>query len=122
MNEKILNMAKTAAQALNGKKGHDIKVIKVADKTTLADYLVICSGTSSTQIRALADECEYRLKEAGYEELHREGQPGGDWILLDFKDIIVHVFSKEARAFYDLERFWKDGEEIDMDFDVKEEN
>ena len=116
MNEKILNMAKTAAQALNGKKGHDIKVIKVADKTTLADYLVICNGTSSTQIRALADECEYRLKEAGYEELHREGQPG------DFKDIIVHVFSKEARAFYDLERFWKDGEEIDMDFDVKEEN
>ena len=80
MNEKILNMAKTAAQALNGKKGHDIKVIKVADKTTLADYLVICNGTSSTQIRALADECEYRLKEAGYEELHREGQPGGDWI------------------------------------------
>ena len=114
MNEKIFDMAKIAATALSDKKGQDIKVIKVAEKTTLADYLVICNGSSSTQIRALADECEYRLKEAGYAELHREGQPGGDWILLDFKDIIVHVFSKEARAFYDLERFWKDGEEIEV--------
>lgn len=117
----IFEMAKLAAQALADKKGQNVKVIKVEGKTSLADYLVICNGTSSTQIRALADECEYRLEKAGYEILHREGQPGGDWILLDFKDVIIHVFSKEARTFYDLERFWKDGEEIEIDFDKNEE-
>ncbi len=121
MEKNIFEMACIAAKALSDKKGQNIKVIKVAEKTTLADYLVICNGSSSTQIRALADECEYKLKEAGYSELHREGQPGGDWILLDFKDIIVHVFSKEARAFYDLERFWRDGEEIEMNFEDEEE-
>lgn len=110
----ILDMVKTAVKALDDKKAEDIRVIKIDDITSLTDYFVICTGTSTTHIKALADECEYQLEKCGVPLLHREGRESGEWILLDYKDIIVHVYNKQMREFYDLEHFWKDGTQIDI--------
>lgn len=94
-------------EILESKKGSDIEVINVADKTTLADYFVIATGNSTTQIKALADEVEYILKnEDGIVADHVEGRSGDKWILIDFKDIVVHVMHPELRADYDLESLW----------------
>ena len=104
-----------AAKALDSKKGEDIKVMDVTALTTLADYFVICTGTSSTQINALCDAVEERLeKEAEEKPLHREGHRGGTWVLLDYGCVVVHVFDNEARAFYSLERLWNDGIPLDL--------
>ena len=108
-------MAIIAAKALDAKKGKDIKVLKIDQVTTLADYFVICTGGSNTQINALCDEVEKQLTAAGEEPLHREGYRGGTWVLLDYNCIAVHVFSAEAREFYSLEHVWADGKEIDLD-------
>lgn len=102
------------AKALDSKKGFNIKVIEISDVSTLADYMVIANGTSSTQVKAMADEVEYRLYNIGYSVSHIEGHRSNSWILLDYVDIIVHVFSEEAREYYDLERLWQDGKEIDI--------
>lgn len=99
-------MAKIAAEALDAKKGLDVSVLSVGNQTVLADYFVIATGTSSTHVRALADEAEFKLKEAGYECGHIEGH--GDWKLLDYHSVIIHVFTKEAREFYKLEKLWND--------------
>lgn len=90
----IQDMVKIAVKALDSKKGVDIKVIKIDKLTTLADYFVICTGTSSTHVKALADECEYALTSAGYQPHHTEGFGSNSWILLDFKDLIVHVYDQ----------------------------
>ena len=103
-----------AAKALDAKKGRDIKVLQIDALTTLADYFVICSGGSNTQINALCDEVEKKLTEAGEEPLHREGYRGGTWVLLDYGCVAVHVFNAEAREFYSLERLWQDGVEVDL--------
>ena len=115
---------KTAVKALDSKKGKEIKVLRVGDITVLTDYFVICTGTSSTQVKALADECEYQLSRAGFEPRHREGTEGRSWSLLDYGYMIVHVYNQEAREFYNLERFWADAEEIDIQnvMDEKENN
>ena len=84
------------AKALDSKKGFNIKVIEISDVSTLADYMVIANGTSSTQVKAMADEVEYRLDNIGYSVSHIEGHRSNSWILLDYVDIIVHVFSEEA--------------------------
>ena len=97
-------IALTAAKALDDKKGQEIKVLETADLTTLADYFVICTATSTTQIKALADICEKTLKDAGEPPHHVEGHRGGTWVLLDFSSVVVHIFMDEARKFYDLER------------------
>ena len=103
------------ANTLDGKKGEEIKVLKTEGLTTLADYFVICTGTSSTQINALCDAVEERLeKEAEEKPLHREGHRGGTWVLLDYGCVVVHVFDNEARAFYSLERLWNDGIPLDL--------
>ena len=107
-------MAITAAKALDSKKGRDIQVIGVEHLTSLADYFVICSGTSNTQINALCDAVEKAVNEAGEPTLHREGYRGGTWVLLDFGSVVVHVFNHEAREFYSLERLWQDGTPLDM--------
>ena len=107
-------MAVTAAKALDSKKGQEIKVIDVEHLTSLADYFVICSGTSNTQINALCDAVEKAVNEAGEPTLHREGYRGGTWVLLDFGSVVVHVFNHEAREFYSLERLWQDGTPLDM--------
>jgi len=110
----VEEMVKVAVKALDAKKAVDIKVIKVEDVTTIASYFVICNGTSTTHVKALADECEFQLSQNGFNIGHSEGQPEGGWILLDYYDIMVHVYTKEARSFYDLERFWKDGTVMDI--------
>ena len=108
-------LALLAARALSDKKGKEIQALEIADLTTLADYFVICSGGSNTQINALGDEVEKKLTLAGEEPLHREGRGNGsNWVVLDYADIIVHVFCKDTREFYQLERLWADGEPVDI--------
>ena len=107
-------MALVIAKALDSKKGLDIKVLETGPLTTLADYFVICTATSTTQVKALADECEKVMKENGELPHHVEGHRGGTWVLLDFSSVVVHLFMEEAREFYDLERLWKDAAELDL--------
>jgi len=108
------DMALELAKALDSKKGEDIQVLKTGELTTLAEYFVICTATSTTQIKALADICEKVLKEKGEPPHHVEGHRGGTWVLMDFSAVIVHIFNDEARKFYDLERLWKDAEKVDL--------
>mgnify|MGYP003296850834 CR=1 FL=1 len=108
--EKIELIIKT----LDSKRGEDIQLLKIGDLTILADYFVIVNGTSNTHARTLADEVEFQLSQAGIEPLRREGDNGNTWIILDYGDIIVHVFYKETRNFYQLEKLWADGETLDI--------
>ncbi len=101
-------------KTLDSKRGEDIQAIKVTDLTILADYFVIVNGTSNTHTRTLADEVEFQLTQKGIEPLRRETDTGNTWIVLDYADIIIHVFYKEARNFYKLESLWADGEQIDI--------
>ena len=112
--EQSKEMARIACHALDEKKGEDIKVIDIAGVSVLADYFIIANGTNESQVRALVDNVEEELHKAGYEVKQREGYGSGKWVLLDFGDIIVHVFDKENRLFYDLERIWVDGKQIDV--------
>ena len=106
---------KIAVNALYSRKAMDIEVLHVGDITVMADYFVICSGSSSTQIRTLGDEVEYMLKEKlDLAPLRREGHPSSNWVLLDYGFLIVHVFHREARDFYKLEHLWADGDHIDV--------
>lgn len=109
-----LETAKIAAKALDSKKGQNIKIIQIDSISTLADYMVIAAGTNSTQIKSLSEEVEYKLDEAGISVSHIEGHRNDSWILLDYVDVIVNIFSEEARDFYDLERLWQDGVELDI--------
>ena len=105
-------MAKIAYHALSDKKGEDIKIIDITGISVLADYFIIANGNSDSQVNALVDNVEEELHKAGYVLKQREGRASASWVLLDFGDIIVHVFDKENRLFYDLERIWKDGRDI----------
>ena len=108
-------LAMLAARALSDKKGKEIQVLEISDLTTLADYFVLATGSSNTQINALVSSVEKVLaEEAGEEPLHREGYRGGTWVLLDYGCIAVHVFNAEAREFYGLERLWRDGKSVDL--------
>ncbi len=106
-------IAKAAIRALDSKKARDIEAIKVDDLTILADYFIIATGTSSTQVKALADEVDFRLSEEGVQPNHIEGRTTS-WIVLDYGSVIVHVFYGETRDFYSLERLWSDGAKIDI--------
>ena len=108
-------LALMAARALSDKKGREIQVLEIGDLTTLADYFVIATGSSNTQINALVDNVEKVLREEAQEEpLHREGYRAGTWVLLDYGSVIVHVFVPNTRTYYDLEHLWADGEEVDL--------
>ena len=109
-----LEQAKETAKILSENKGLNIKVIEIADVSVIADYMVIATGNSSTHVKALADEVETQLDDMGISVSHIEGYRSNSWILLDYIDIIVHVFSNEAREYYDLERLWEDGTDIDI--------
>ena len=101
-------------KTLDSKRGEDIQAIKIADLTILADYFVIVNGTSNTHARTLADEVEFVLSQKGIEPERREADTGNTWIILDYADIIVHVFYKDTRNFYKLEGLWADGEQLDI--------
>lgn len=106
-------MAAIAIDALEDRKGEDVHTIDISSISIIADYFVIASGTNINQVQALADNVQEMLGRAGYMTKNVEGYDAGNWILLDFGDIIVHVFDKENRLFYDLERIWRDGKLIE---------
>ncbi len=108
-----IEILKEGVKALDSKKAYDIKILKVRDLTILANYFVIASGTSTTQVKALADEVEFKMSQKGVEPKQVEGRQSSNWIVLDYIDVVFHVFYTETREFYDLERLWQDGEEID---------
>ncbi len=108
--EKVRKIAKV----LSDKKAADIRAIRVRDLTILADYFVFASGTSTTQVRALTEEVEFQLSELGVEPNRVEGRQTNNWLILDYGDVVVHIFHTETRAYYDLERLWSDGEEVDL--------
>lgn len=114
MNQTSKEMAKIAYQALSDKKGEDIRVIDISGVSVLADYFIIAHGNSDSQVSALVDSVEEQLLKAGHKLIQREGKASGRWVLLDFGDLIVHVFDKENRLFYNLERIWQDGKTIDI--------
>ena len=107
-------MALELVKVLDSKKGQDIQVLATGPLTTLADYFVLCTATSSTQIKSLADACEKAMKDLGEPPHHVEGHRDGTWVLLDFSAVVVHIFNDEARKFYDLERLWQDAEQVDL--------
>lgn len=113
--EQAKEMVKIAYQALDDKKGEDIKIINLEGISVLADYFIIANGSNSSQVQALVDNVEEELHKAGYSLKQREGYSNGNWVLLDFGDVIVHIFDRENRLFYDLERIWRDGKEITFD-------
>jgi len=106
-------IAGIAAKALDDKKAKDIKVLRTTEQTVLADYFVICNGTSTPHIKALVEEVDKQLSMAGEPPLRREGLRSDIWVLMDFGSVIVHVFTDEARKFYNLERLWSDSEVVD---------
>ena len=107
-------VAYEVTKALDAKKGMDIKLLKINEISSLADYFLICTGTSNTHVKTLCDYAEYTLQELGEPMLGREGHRGNSWELLDFGSIVVHVFTDEARKFYDLERVWADAKQVDL--------
>ena len=106
-------LAKAAAKLLDEKKAENINVIKIDDISSLADYFVIATGRGSTHVRSLSDELEHKLKERGTAPARIEGYRSDSWILLDYQSVVVHVFTGEARDFYDLDRLWTDGVKVD---------
>ena len=105
-------MAGLAILALEEKKAEDIRAIDISRVSVIADYFIIANGTNTSQIQAMADEVEEQLYKAGYPLKQKEGYHNANWVLMDFGDIIVHIFDKENRLFYDLERIWRDGKTI----------
>ncbi|MBQ5972696.1 MAG: ribosome silencing factor [Oscillospiraceae bacterium] len=105
--------ARIAVEAALDKKAGDLRLLRVTELTTLADYYVICTGTSNTQMRAIADSVDKALSEKGLPPLHEEGHGSSSWVLLDFGTVIVHIFNREVREFYSLERLWSDAEAVD---------
>ena len=107
-------IAYAVTTALDAKKGMDMKLLKIDRVSSLADYFLICTGTSNTHVKTLCDYAEYTLEQLGEQMLSREGHRGNAWELLDYGTIVVHVFTEEARKFYDLERLWADAEQVDI--------
>ena len=111
--ENYLEIAQIAVKAIDSKRGDDIEVIKVSDITVLTDYFVIATANTNTQLKAIADEVEYKLKEAGYEPHHIEGERS-EWICLDYVGCVIHILLKQQRGFYQIERLWEDGKKIEI--------
>lgn len=109
------DLARLAISALEDKKAEDIRLIDIGEVSVLADYFIIASGNNRTQVQAMADEVEQRLGRAGATPRQIEGYQSANWVLLDFGDVIIHIFDAQNRLFYDLERIWKDGTQIDPD-------
>lgn len=126
MNEEIMNevtslegataaeVAKVIAEVLDAKKGRDVKIIHVEEKTVIAEYFVLCTGNSSTQVKGLVGEVEYQLERRGVKPYNVEGRDNNSWILMDYSNIIVHVFSREARDFYNLDKLYGDSSTVSV--------
>ena len=114
-NAKMIDALKIAIGAADDKKAHDMVALDISEIASFADYFLICTGDSSRQIQAVADEVEERLRAHGIRPSHVEGYQHGEWVLMDYMDFVVHIFSKTARAYYDLERLWRDGKKLDTE-------
>jgi ribosome-associated protein len=108
-----LERAREIAAVLDSKKGEEIKILHIGDLTTIGDYFVVVNGTSTSQVRALADAVDEKMSSEGIEPKRIEGYQSCSWILMDYHDVIVHIFLKETREFYALERLWGDAPEVD---------
>jgi len=104
---------KIALKAIDDKKASDLVVLDISGIASFANYFLLCSGDSSRQIQAIADEVEEKLRALGLRPTHIEGYRNAEWVLMDYIDLVVHIFSKKARAYYDLERLWRDGKRLD---------
>ena len=113
--EREKEMVRLAIQSLEDKKGEDIRIIDIREVSVLADYFIIASGSNANQVQAMTDNVEEDLGKAGYEPRQIEGYRSANWILMDYGDIIVHVFCREDRLFYDLERIWRDGRSLEVE-------
>ena len=113
--EESKKMANLAVEALEDKKAEDIRILDISNVSVLADYFIIANGTNRNQVQAMADNVEEALGNAGFEPKQIEGYRAANWILMDYNDIIIHIFSEQDRMFYDLERIWRDGICIDSD-------
>lgn len=111
-----IELAKEAAKTLDSKKALDLKIVGIRDISVLTDYFVLATGTSNTHVKALADEVEFQLKKIGVNAEHIEGYRSNSWVLLDYGNVIIHVFTDESRKFYDLDHLWQDGEMVDTGF------
>lgn len=114
-------IARAIADVLDSMKARDIKLLRVSDKTVMTDYFVICSGTSNTQIKALSGEVEYKLGERGVSPLHIEGYETGTWIAMDYAHVMVHIFNREQRDFYKLEKLWGDACKVPLNTENSEQ-
>ena len=110
----IQEKLKKIVEVLDTKKAENIEVLGIRDLTVLTDYFVIANGISTTHTKTLADEVEFQLSQAGVKPARTEGHNGSNWIIIDYSDIIVHIFYKDTREFYQLERLWADGEHVDI--------
>lgn len=118
-NATSIEVVNTVIKILDSKKASGIKALKIDNKTIIADYFVICSGNSSTQIRALTDEVDYQLSRGALPYVRLEGNDSNEWKVIDCHDVIVHIFSNEARDFYNLEKLWADAEEVNISDVIK---
>lgn len=109
-----IDIAKFLVHIIDMKKGRDIKLLHVADKTVIADYFIICGGTSSTNVKAIAGEAEYKLGLCGVEVRHIDGYSEGEWVVLDFGSVIVHIMNRDSREFFKLEKLWSEAEDVDI--------
>ncbi len=115
MEQKSMEMARLAIEALEDKKAEDIRVIDISEVSVIADYFLIAGGNNRNQIQTLCDNVEEKLGKAGYLCRQKEGYDTANWILMDFGDVIVHIYDKENRLLYDLERIWRDGRMVETD-------
>ena len=112
-----MDILKIAAEAADDKKARDLVALDISAIASFADLFLICTGDSSRQIQAVSDEIESRLKEAGVRPYHIAGYQNAEWVVMDYSDLIVHIFSKTARAYYDLERLWRDAVPVELKSD-----
>jgi ribosome-associated protein len=116
----MIEALKIAVNAADNKKAHDLVALDITGIATFTNYFLFCTGDSSRQMQAIADEIEKRLKEHGLRPSHVEGYQNSEWILMDYMDLVVHIFSKNARTYYDLERLWRDGKKIEVEQFIEE--
>lgn len=115
-----LEMTKAAIAALEDKKGEEIRIIDIREISPIADYFILANGNNRSQIQAMADEVGDRMHKSGHTLKQVEGYNNANWILMDYTDIVIHIFDRESRSFYDLERIWRDGKLIDPDHITEE--
>jgi len=118
----MIDALKIALKAADDKKARDLLALDISMIASFASYFIFCTGDSSRQIQAIADEIQKKLKESGITSSHVEGYQNSEWILLDYFDLVIHIFSKEARNFYDLERLWRDGKKLNTNKIIREMN